>query len=72
MSEKDIVAFLSDDDVVFYVDNKLSSVCPLSKVIVTFGEVRNSFSSMEEAIHFKMFDGKSILDLWDIIYPQIS
>lgn len=71
MSEKKIIEFLSDDDSVFFVDGTISSVCPLKEVVVTFGEKSNSFSSMKEAIRSKMFNGKCIIDLWDIIFPQI-
>ena len=31
MNEKEIIDFLNDDDVVFFIDGKLSSVCPLKK-----------------------------------------
>ncbi len=32
----------------------------------------NIYDTFDEALDAKVFDGKSIIDIWDEVYPQIS
>ena len=45
----------------------LSSIC-----VVGYDYEGHQFDTIDEAMEAKVFDGKSLVDIWDEIFPQVS
>lgn len=72
MSKKEICDFLITD-AEFIIDGRNCAICPFEHVcLIGNGEEEFAFETAEEAVDAPVFNGKSVIDLWDIIYPQIS
>ena len=44
-----------------------SSIC-----VVGYDYEGHQFNTIDEAMEAKVFDGKSLVDIWDEVFPQIS
>ncbi len=72
MTKQEICDFICTDEE-FYVDGRHCAICPFEDItLITNGIDEFAFDSLEEAIEAPIFDGESIIDLWIVIYPQIS
>ena len=72
MNIKEISDFLNTD-VVFDIGDRHCGICPFDDVCYIGNGIETlSFETVEEAITSPVFDGKSVLDLWEVIFPQIS
>ncbi len=72
MTKQEICTFLNTD-AEFDIDGRHCAICPFDSVcLVGNGIEEFGFDTKEEAIEAPLFNGKSIIDLWDIIFPQIS
>lgn len=71
MNRNDIKNYLYTDREFVY-HGKGAAFCPLDKFVVGFDNEGREFDTLDEAIDAKVFDGKSLLEIWDDIYPQIS
>ena len=74
MNKKQIIDFLSEDadDKDFLIDGKDCSYCPLTNYDLTYDGQTSRYSTIEEAVDAPVFGGKSMVQLWSLIYPQIS
>lgn len=70
MSKQEILAYLCSDREFIY-RGRGAAFIPWCNV-VGYDNEGKQFNSREEAAEAKVFDGKSIIDIWDEIYPQIS
>lgn len=59
-------------DIEFIYNGKATSFCPLDVYVVGYEGEPNEFTNIDEAINAKVFDGKSLLDIWDDISSQFS
>ena len=59
-------------DIDFMYNGKPAAFCPIGVYVVGFSGDENEFSNVEDAINAKVFDGKSLVDIWEEILPQIS
>lgn len=73
MTRQEIMDYLYTDRDFIY-NGFISSVCPFSDTDISLAYNGQSwdFDNIEDAVDAKVFDGKSIIDIWDEIYPQIS
>lgn len=72
MTKQEICDFIYTDEE-FYINGKHCAICPFKDMtIMTNGIDEFAFDTLEEAIEAPVFDGESIMDLWCVIYPQIS
>ena len=71
MIKEDIKKFLNSD-IEFYYNGKGASFLPIGVYVVGFDNQGVEFQTLEEAIDAKVFDGQSLVDIWDIVLPQIS
>ena len=62
--------YLLKSDIDFIYNGKGAAFCPLEKYVVGFAGQPNEFKTLKEAINAKVFDGKSLLEIWDEISPQ--
>lgn len=59
-------------DVVFTINGRGYGICPFRDYCaIGNGKESMIFDTVEEAIQAPVIDGKSVVELWDIIYPQI-
>ena len=69
--EKDEIKKYLDTDLEFNVNGQgacfLSSIC-----VVGYDYEDHQFDTIDEAMEAKVFDGKSLVDIWDEIFPQVS
>ena len=70
MTKDEIKTYL-DTDLVFNHNDRgacfLSSIC-----VVGYNYEGQQFDTIDEAMEAKVFDGKSLVDIWDEVLPQIS
>ena len=70
MTKDEIKKYL-DTDLVFNHNNRgacfLSSIC-----VVGYDYEGHQFNTIDEAMEAKVFDGKSLVDIWDEVFPQVS
>ena len=70
MKKEEIKKYL-DTDLKFNVNGRSayfkSSIC-----VVGYDYEGQQFNTIDEAMEAKVFDGKSIVDIWDEVFPQIS
>ena len=70
MKKEEIKKYL-DTDLEFNVNGRgacfLFSIC-----VVGYDYEGHQFDTIDEAIESKVFDGKSLVDIWDEIFPQVS
>ncbi len=70
MKKEEIKKYL-DTDLEFNVNGRgacfLSSIC-----VVGYDYKGQQFGTIDEAMEAKVFDGKSLLDIWDEVLPQVS
>ena len=68
---KDEIKKYWDTDLVFNHNDRgacfLSSSC-----VVGYDYEGQQFDTIDEAMDAKVFDGKSLVDIWDEVLPQIS
>lgn len=43
-----------------------------SLLVVGYDNEGQEFRTLDEAMDALVFDGQSLVDIWDIVYPQIS
>ena len=70
MNRNEIKNYLYTDREFVY-HGKGAAFCPLSVYVVGFDGEGKEFQTLDEAIDAKIFDGKSLLEIWDEVYPQI-
>ena len=70
MKKEEIKKYL-DTDLEFNVNGRgacfLSSIC-----VVGYDYEGQQFDTIDEAMEAKVFDGKSLVDIWDEVFPQVS
>ena len=70
MKKEEIKKYL-DTDIEFNVNGLgacfLSSIC-----VVGYDYEGQQFDIIDEAMEAKVFDGKSLVDIWDEIFPHVS
>lgn len=70
MKKDEIIKYL-DTDLEFNVNGRgaclLSSICA-----VGYDYEGHQFNAVDEAMEAIVFDGKSIVDIWNEIFPQVS
>ena len=44
----------------------------MAEVLVFYHYKGQQFNTIDEAMEAKVFDGKSLVDIWDEIFPQVS
>ncbi len=71
MNREEIKKFLNSD-IEFYYNNKGAAFLPIGVYVVGYDNQGLEYNTLDEAIDAKVFDGKSLVDIWDIILPQIS
>ncbi len=71
MSNTSIKKMLKSD-IEFVYNGKNAAFCPIDVFIVGFSGDENTFNDIDSAINARVFDGKSLVDIWDIVLPQIS
>lgn len=59
-------------DLEFIVNGKGAAFCPIGVYVVGYDKKGKEFETLDEAMDAKVFDGQSLVDVWDQIYPQIS
>ena len=60
-----------DTDLKFYVNGR--GACFLSSILCRWLWLwGRQFDTIDEAMEAKVFDGKSLVDIWDEIFPQVS
>ena len=69
--EKEEIKKYLDTDLEFNLNGRgacfLSSIC-----VVGYDYEGQQFDTIDEAMESKVFDGKSLVDIWDEIFPQVS
>lgn len=69
--EKNEIKKYLDTDLEFTYNGRgaciLSSIC-----VVGYDYEGQQFNTIDEAMEAKVFDGKSLVDIWDKVFPQIS
>ena len=69
--EKNEIKKYLETDLEFNVNGRgacfLSSVC-----VVGYDYEGQQFNTIDEAMEAKVFDDKSLVDIWDKVFPQIS
>ena len=71
MTREEIKKFLNSD-IEFYYNDKGAAFLPIGVYVVGYDNQGLEYNTLDEAIDEKVFDGKSLVDIWDIILPQIS
>ena len=71
MTNQEIKDYLYTDRE-FQYKGKNGAFCPVDKYVVGWNGSEDAFDNIDDAINFPCFDGKSIIEIWDEIYPQIS
>lgn len=71
MTRKEIIDYLYTDTE-FEYHGRFGSFCPVGVFGVAWNGAEYTFATVDEAIDAKVFDGKSLVDIWDEIYPQIA
>lgn len=70
MTKDEIKKYL-DTDLVFNHNDR--GACFLSSIyVVGYDYEGQQFDTIDEAMEAKVFDGKSLVDIWDEVLPQIS
>ena len=68
--EKDEIKKYLDKDLEFNYNSRgacfLSSIC-----VVGYDYEGQQFDTIDEAMEAKVFDGKSLVDIWDEVFPQV-
>lgn len=64
--------YLLKSDIDFIYNGKNAAFCPLDVYVVGFAGQPNEYKTLDEAINAKVFDGKSLMDIWDEILPQFG
>ena len=54
-------------DVDFVYEGVHGSFCPVEVYAVTYGNISKDFDNFDAAIDYPMFDGKSLLEIADVI-----
>ena len=68
---KEIKEFLKSD-IEFIYNGKNAAFCPIGVYVIGFSGEENTFDTLGAAINAKVFDGKSLVDIWDSVLPQIT
>ena len=71
MNRDEIKGYLNTDREFMY-HGKGAAFCPLDSFVVGFDGEGKGFKTLDDAIDAKVFDGKSLLEIWNEVYPQIS
>ena len=70
MIKKEEIKKYLDTDLEFNVNSRgacfLSSIC-----VVGYDYEGHQFDTIDEAMEVKVFDGKSLVDIWDEVFPQV-
>ena len=72
MKKRDEIIRKLYTDIEFMYKGKPGAFCPVHVYVVGWNGSENSFDNIEDAITYPCFDGKSLEEIWDEIYPQIS
>lgn len=56
----------------FYHNGKHAAFCPIGVFVVGYDNQGQDFATLDEAIDAPVFDGQSLVDIWPLVYPQIS
>lgn len=67
-----VIKNILKSDIEFIYNGKGAAFCPLDVYAVGYEGEPNEFTNIDEAINAKVFDGKSLLDIWDDISSQFS
>lgn len=59
-------------DIEFLYNGKKAAFCPIGTYVVGYANDAHTFKTIDEAISAKVFDGKSLVDIWNTVLPQIS
>ena len=69
--KKDEIKKYLDTDLEFNVNGR--GACFLSSIyVVGYDYEGQQFNTIDEAMEAKVFDGKSLVDIWDEVLPQVS
>ena len=71
MNREEIKAQLYTD-LEFVYNSKGAAFCPIGVYVIGYDNEGEAFDTLDAAIDAKVFDGKSLIDIWDEIYSQIS
>ena len=70
MKKEEIKKYL-DTDLEFNVNGR--GACFLSSIyVVGYDYEGHQSNTIDQAMEAKVFDGKSLVDIWDEIFPQVS
>ncbi|CYY23798.1 hypothetical protein ACTGJ2_07780 [Streptococcus suis] len=70
MTKEEIKQYL-DADLEFYYNGQGACFLP-SICVVGYDNKGQQFDSIDKAMDAKVFDGKSLVDIWDEVLPQVS
>ncbi len=59
-------------DIEFIYNGKAAAFCPIGVYVVGYSGDENTFKDIDSAINAKVFDGKSLVEIWEDVLPQIS
>lgn len=71
MNRDEIKKYLISD-IDFYHNEKGAAFCPIGVYVVGYDNEGVEFATLDEAMDAKVFDGKSLVEIWDDVLPQIS
>lgn len=71
MRNDDIKSRLQSD-IEFIHNGKEAAFCPIGVFVVGYSGEENTFDTIEDAMNAKVFDGKSLIEIWDDVLPQIE
>ena len=70
MKKEEIKKYL-DTDLEFNVNGR--GACFLSSIyVVGYDYEGHQSNTIDQAMEAKVFDGKSLVDIWDEVFPQVS
>lgn len=59
-------------DIEFIYNGKNAAFCPIGIFVIGYAGDAHEYSNLEQAVNAKVFDGKSLVEIWDDILPQIT